>query len=214
MEKALQSLIEETGNNNLQIFYVKENEFTCQDDDSEEYRVFKNEDLAYDYAVEEVESDMEYQPENFNRDFIMEYVEIDDLFVNSFENINYDYTKDIQSEKSEKYENRLIEELVANGLISEEEAQTRSSKELDEEYTQDYIDLLTSEQIGDDNGITHFIDNFGENEFFTLVYENNLIDVEDASKKAVEIDGIAHFLAGYDGETIYLDNNIVAYRTN
>jgi hypothetical protein len=214
MEKALQSLIEETGNNNLQIFYVKENEFTCQDDDSEEYRVFKNEDLAYDYAVEEVESDMEYQPENFNRDFIMEYVEIDDLFVNDFEMNNYQYTKDIQSEKSEKYENRLIEELVANGLISEEEAQTRSSKELDEEYTQDYIDLLTSEQIGDDNGITHFIDNFGENEFFTLVYENNLIDVEDASKKAVEIDGIAHFLAGYDGETIYLDNNIVAYRTN
>ena len=214
MEKALQSLIEETGNNNLQIFYVKENEFTCQDDDSEEYRVFKNEDLAYDYAVEEVESDMEYQPENFNRDFIMEYVEIDDLFVNDFEMNNYQYTKDIQSEKSEKYENKLIEELVANGLISEEEAQTRSSKELDEEYTQDYIDLLTSEQIGDDNGITHFIDNFGENDFFTLVYENNLIDVEDASKKAVEIDGIAHFLAGYDGETIYLDNNIVAYRTN
>lgn len=214
MEEALNNLIQETGNNNLQIFYVRENDFTCQDDDGEEYRVFKNEDLAYDYAVEEVESDMEYQPENFNRDFIMEYVEIDDLFVNSFENINYDYTKDIQSEKSEKYENRLIEELVANGLISEEEAQTRSSKELDEEYTQDYIDLLTSEQIGDDNGITHFIDNFGENEFFTLVYENNLIDVEDASKKAVEIDGIAHFLAGYDGETIYLDNNIVAYRTN
>jgi hypothetical protein len=214
MEEALNNLIQETGNNNLQIFYVRENDFTCQDDDGEEYRVFKNEDLAYDYAVEEVESDMEYQPENFNRDFIMEYVEIDDLFVNSFENINYDYTKDIKSEKSEKYENRLIEELVANGLISEEEAQTRSSKELDEEYTQDYIDLLTSEQIGDDNGITHFIDNFGENEFFTLVYENNLIDVEDASKKAVEIDGIAHFLAGYDGETIYLDNNIVAYRTN
>jgi hypothetical protein len=214
MEKALQSLIEETGNNNLQIFYVKENDFTCQDDDGEEYRVFKNEDLAYDYAVEEVESDMEYQPENFNRDFLMEYIKVDDLFVDSFENINYDYTKDIQSEKSEKYENRLIEELVANGLISEEEAQTRSSKELDEEYTQDYIDLLTSEQIGDDNGITHFIDNFGENEFFELVYENNLIDVEDASKKAVEIDGIAHFLAGYDGETIYLDNNIVAYRTN
>jgi len=214
MEKALQSLIEETGNNNLQIFYVKENEFTCQDDDSNEYRVFKNEGIAKEVAVEEVESDMEYQPENFNRDFIMEYVEIDDLFVNSFENINYDYTKDIQSEKSEKYENRLIEELVANGLISEEEAQTRSSKELDEEYTQDYIDLLTSEQIGDDNGITHFIDNFGENDFFALVYENNLIDVEYASKKAVEIDGIAHFLAGYDGETIYLDNNNVAYRTN
>jgi hypothetical protein len=214
MEKALQSLIQETGNNNLQIFYVRKNDFTCQDDDGEEYRVFENEDLAYDYAVEEVESDLEYQPENFNRDFLMEYVEIDDLFVNSFENINYDYTKDIQSEKSEKYENRLIEELVANGLISEEEAQTRSSKELDEEFTQDYIDLLTNEQIGDDNGITHFIDNFGENEFFALVYENNLIDVEDASKKAVEIDGIAHFLAGYDGETIYLDNNNVAYRTN
>jgi len=214
MEKALQSLIEKTGNNNLQIFYVRKNDFTCQDNDAEEYRVFENEDLAYDYAVEEVESDLEYKPENFNRDFIMEYVEIGDLFVNDFEMANYQYTNDIKNEKSEKYENKLIEELVANGLISEEEAQTTNFRELDEEFTQDYIDLLTSEQIGDDNGITHFIDNFGENEFFALVYENNLIDVEDASKKAVEIDGIAHFLAGYDGETIYLDNNIVAYRTN
>jgi hypothetical protein len=144
----------------------------------------------------------------------MEYVEIGDLFVNDFEMANYQYTNDIKNEKSEKYENKLIEELVANGLISEEEAQTTNFRELDEEFTQDYIDLLTSEQIGDDNGITHFIDNFGENEFFALVYENNLIDVEYASKKAVEIDGVAHFLAGYDGETIYLDNNIVAYRTN
>ena len=214
MEKALQSLIQETGNNNLQIFYVRKNDFTCQDDDGEEYRVFENEDLAYDYAVEEVESDLEYQPENFNREFLMEYVEIGDLFVNDFEMANYQYTNDIKNEKSEKYENRLIEELVANGLISEEEAQTTNFRELDEEFTQDYIDLLTSEQIGDDNGITHFIDNFGENEFFALVYENNLIDVEYASKKAVEIDGVAHFLAGYDGETIYLDNNNVAYRTN
>lgn len=214
MEKALQSLIEETGNNNLQIFYVRKNDFTCQDDDGEEYRVFENEDLAYDYAVEEVESDLEYQPENFNREFLMEYVEIGDLFVNDFEMTNYQYTNDIKDEKSEKYENRLIEELVANGLISEEEAQTTNFRELDEEFTQDYIDLLTNEQIGDDNGITHFIDNFGENEFFALVYENNLIDVEYASKKAVEIDGVAHFLAGYDGETIYLDNNNVAYRTN
>jgi len=46
------------------------------------------------------------------------------------------------------------------------------------------------------------------------VIDNNLIDFDNASIDAVNMDGIAHFLDRYDGETIYLDNNVVAYRTN
>jgi hypothetical protein len=214
MQSALYQLQAEEDNDNLQISFVKNNEFTCQDDDANEYRVFKNEDVAEEMAVEEVREDLEYQPEMFNRDFLMDFVDVDDFLVLDIENANYDYVKDIEDESNDKYANRLIAELVDNGLISENEALTTDPTDLSDDYSQDYINLLTSEQIGDDNGIEYFIDNFGEDEFFKIVIDNNLIDFDNASKDAVNMDGIAHFLARYDGETIYLDNNVVAYRTN
>jgi len=214
MQSALYQLQAEEDNDNLQISFVKINEFTCQDDDANEYRVFKNEDVAEEMAVEEVREDIEYQPENFSRDFLMDFVDVDDFLVLDIENANYDYVKDIEDESNDKYANRLIAELVDNGLISENEALTTDPTELSDEFSQDYINLLTSEQIGDDNGVQYFIDNFGEDEFFKIVIDNNLIDFENASQDAVNMDGIAHFLARYDGETIYLDNNVVAYRTN
>jgi hypothetical protein len=214
MQSALYQLQAEEDNDNLQISFVKNNEFTCQDDDANEYRVFKNEDVAEEMAVEEVREDIEYQPEMFNRDFLMDFVDVDDFLVLDIENANYDYVKEIEDESDDKYANRLIAQLVDNGLISENEALTTDPTELSDDYSQDYINLLTSEQIGDDNGIEYFIDNFGEDEFFKIVIDNNLIDFDNASKDAVNMDGIAHFLARYDGETIYLDNNVVAYRTN
>jgi hypothetical protein len=215
MQSALYQLQAEEDNDNLQISFVKNNEFTCQDDDGNEYRVFKNEDVAEEMAVEEVREDIEYQPEMFNRDFLMDFVDVGDFLVLDIENANYDYVKDIEDETyDDKYANRLIAELVENGLISENEALTTDPTELSDDYSQDYINLLTSEQIGDDNGVEYFIDNFGEDEFFKIVIDNNLIDFDNASEDAVNMDGIAHFLARYDGETIYLDNNVVAYRTN
>jgi hypothetical protein len=214
MQSALYQLQAEEDNDNLQISFVKNNEFTCQDDDANEYRVFKNEDVAEEMAVEEVREDIEYQPEMFNRDFLMDFVDVDDFLVLDIENANYDYVKEIEDESDDKYANRLIAQLVDNGLISENEALTTDPTELSDEFSQDYINLRTSEQIGDDNGVEYFIDNFGEDEFFKIVIDNNLIDFDNASKDAVNMDGIAHFLARYDGETIYLDNNVVAYRTN
>ena len=47
-----------------------------------------------------------------------------------------------------------------------------------------------------------------------LVIDNNLIDIDEASKDAVISDGIGHFLASDDGETLYLSNDYVAYRVN
>ena len=47
-----------------------------------------------------------------------------------------------------------------------------------------------------------------------MFIENNVIDIDDASTDAVATDGIAHFLSRYDGETLYLSNDNVAYRTN
>ena len=71
------------------------------------------------------------------------------------------------------------------------------------------------EKLDDGNdGLDYFINNFGENETYGMVVDNNLIDIDKASQDAVDIDGIAHFISSYDGRTLYLLNNNVAYRNN
>jgi len=47
-----------------------------------------------------------------------------------------------------------------------------------------------------------------------MVRDNNLIDIDEASKDAVNVDGIGHFLSSYDGETLYLSDDYVAFRVN
>ena len=74
---------------------------------------------------------------------------------------------------------------------------------------------LTEEKLEEGNdGLDYFISNFGEEYTMKLVIDNNLIDINRASKDAVATDGIAHFLSYYDGETLYLSDDCVAYRTN
>ena len=41
-----------------------------------------------------------------------------------------------------------------------------------------------------------------------------VIDVDKAAQDAIDEDGIAHYLAGYDGKQVDLDNGMVMYRTN
>jgi hypothetical protein len=218
MEEALASLIEETGNDDLEITYVVDSkikyEFVASDGDVE-YRVFQSEDDAEQIAVEQVREDMEETPENFNQDFIAGYVDGRDFFTEALNEMNYSYANDIQTESDSRYENRLIAEMVENGLMDEEDAESGNADELADYYKDDYVSLLTEGQLNEGaNGLQHFIDNFGEEEAMRMVIENNLIDIESASTDAVRVDGIAHFLSSYDGETLYLSNNYVAYRIN
>ena len=216
MEEALISLMEETGSNDIEISYVSNDgtEFYATDNDVE-YRVFKTEDDAERVAVEQVREDMEETPENFNQDFIAGYVDGRDFFTEALNEMNYSYANDIQTESDDRYENRLIAEMVENGLMDEEDAESGNADELADYYKDDYVSLLTEGQLNEGaNGLQHFIDNFGEEEAMRIVIENNLIDIERASTDAVRVDGIAHFLSSYDGETLYLSNNYVAYRIN
>jgi hypothetical protein len=218
MEEALASLIEETGYEDLEITYVVDSkikyEFIASDGDVE-YRVFHREGDAEQIAVEQVRDDLQESPENFNQDWLMNYIDGRDFFEEQLNDMNLSYVEDIASESDKKYANRLIAEMVENGILDEDDAQSGNAEELAEYYKDDYIALLTEGQLDEGmNGLQYFIDNFGENETYGMVVDNNLIDIDEASQDAVNIDGIAHFLSSYDGETLYLSDDCVAYRTN
>ena len=216
MEQALDSLIKETGNEDLDITMVSDNgnEFFAGND-MEEYRVFKTEKDAEEKAIEQVREDLEENPDYFNQDWLMNYIDGRDFFEEALNEMNYSYVQDIESESDKKYANRLIAEMVENGILDEDDAQSGNAEELAEYYKDDYIALLTQEKLDEGNdGLDYFINNFGENETYGMVVDNNLIDMDKASQDAVNSDGIAHFISSYDGITLYLLNNNVAYRNN
>lgn len=54
---------------------------------------------------------------------------------------------------------------------------------------------------------------FGEEEFQRVLIEENLIDLEELAKYCVDVDGVAHSLATYDGEEIEHEG-MYLYRVN
>jgi len=216
MEQALTSLIEETGNEGLDITMVSNdgNEFFAGND-MEDYHVFKTEDDAQNRAVEEVRQYLEDSPENFSQDWLKNYINGRDFFEEQLNDMNRIYAEDIASESDSKYANRLIAEMVENGIIDEDDALLGDSELLADYNMQDFVNVMTESQLDEGNdGLDYFISNFGEEETYKMAIKNNLIDIDEASKDAVNIDGIGHFLSSYDGETLYLSNDCVAYRTN
>lgn len=124
---------------------------------------------------------------------------------------SYDnYVYDIQNEEDEEYGTSLAAECVENELISQEDFE-------DGQYVgdEDLAELL-SEYLFDqvDDYVEWFRDNFGDRDFDEFVSENNLFDIDHIVNECILVDGIAHFIASYDGEEIELDNDLYAYRVN
>ena len=163
MDEALESLIEETGYDDLEITIDSDegNEFIATDGNVE-YRVFRTEEDAEVKAVEGVYEDMEESPENFNKDFINDYIDGRDFFESALDEMNRGYAEDIKSESDDIYANRLVREMVENGLLDKDDALSDDGEELAEESIDDFVNLMTEEQLNEGNdGLDYFIFNFG-----------------------------------------------------
>jgi hypothetical protein len=104
----------------------------------------------------------------------------------SFEN----YVADIKDE-----DDRLQQEMDDAGVDTEEE----------------FVDYLVR-TAGDP--IEYYVDNFGSDAFRDICSQNNLIDIDAVAEKAIEEDGVAHFVARYDGKEVDLGDGLFAYRLN
>lgn len=193
--------------------FVTDNEYV-----EEEYLVFDDYDDAEEAAKQDVlslfddlgldsftESARSYIIDNFmDRDFFS------DALKENFEN----YADEIEDENDYEYENRLVKECVDAGIITEEEAENEEYDmgELKEKYVDYYCDDWKGKEAD------YFIDNFGslDEAFGRDIVESNL-DLNAMAEWAVEEDGVAHFIARYDGkenEHEYDGTTYWIYRTN
>ena len=132
------------------------------------------------------------------------------------------YVEDIEDEASSMgYENRLIEEMHDHQVLSDDDFVvgedgepdlTTLNDDVDIDYLkEEFVDLLV-ENAG--NAVDYCGDNYGWDWVAEMASQHNLIDLEEVVDQCIYEDGIAHFIARYDGEEIELENGLYAYRTN
>lgn len=172
-----------------------ENNFEVQST-GEEY-IVADYDTAYDLAEQDVINTIDdlgidaFTP--YFQEWIMDYA------------VNEDWFKDALAESQRYYyedmdEDEFIEVCKENDISPD-----------DENAIDELVDIYLD---GIDDYVDEFKSIFGDSEFSTAVKENDLIDLDKVVEEAIRVDGIAHFIAGYDGEEIELNDDLFAYRTN
>jgi hypothetical protein len=168
-------------------------------DDSSEYYIFDSYDEAEQVTVQYVR-EMMNEPDMFSPSFMNQYINTQKL------------TKDLWFEE-ENYFYDMYNEMSDDELIEAVELS-------DGEYSEDTFDR--------EDAIQELVDKRGEMfdgvEWLEEIYGSNwmsefkniewYINYDEASEDAVNIDGVAHFLAGYDGDQIDLANGGCMFRTN
>lgn len=192
---------------------------TAVSDSGAEYMIFQTEDDAEQHAINRVREDLENEPYLFTESWLVGHIDTDeakDFFEGVYGEWDLGYAEDIRNELDDTYVNRLVSEMVDNGIMSEDEANSDEADSLAEERIDTFAQALTNDKIEEgDGGYEHYKSNFGDEEARKILIQNNLIDLDVASADAVTTDGVPHFLSGYDGEEITLGKeDYKAYRTN
>lgn len=191
--------------------------------DGEEYLV-----LTPEEAEEEARADIENIFDDLGLESFTEYFQewikdnaLDsEWFEDAQQESNESYVEDIESESDDTYDNRLVAELYDEGLISDDDLEvtedgTYTLRDYDtviDELKEEYVERLCEREP---DAVQWFIDNFGSQEINRVIESNPwVIDMDAVVDECIYQDGVAHFIARYDGEEIDLENGYYAYRQN
>lgn len=102
--------------------------------------------------------------------------------------------------------NNAVDEDFINDAIDEEIEYCRS------EDMNETADALESYDFED--RLEYLKDMFSTQKFAKWIKDHNAIDIDAVADEAISWDGVAHFIAYYDGEEIELGDGLFAYRVN
>ena len=180
-------------------------------------------DEAYEAAVEIARENLDemgleaLSPDY--KDYVIEnYLDkdaMDDIMREYYEG----YVSDIADEDDDEFGTRLIREMYDAGILSDEDFDKDDDNEpihnspaLEVDlygFKADFVDYL----VENTDAYQFLEDMFGYGqELSRFVEENNLIDFDEVAEDCVDTDGVAHFLAFYDGQEIEVRDDLYAYR--
>jgi len=178
-------------------------------DDGREYMVFENYDDAERYAIERVKEDLDDDPSMFTQDWLQQFITISDT----------DKRIMASEEADNQIENMDDDDILRRANVSDEydgeEDDDKKEKILEEAKDSVREEIEKEWEDGLEDPVSFLCDDQGLYSREELLKQNFVfIDTDEASKDAVNTDGVAHFLARYDGDQIELPGGAVAYRTN
>ena len=187
--------------------------FVTEDGDS--YLVYTDDEATVNArnAVTDAIDDIGFNSftEDFRNEVIRQQLVDTDWFDDAMKESYEFYADDIKEEDGE-HGNRLFDEMIENGIISEEDV-TEDGELVDsvdfDEAKEKFVEKLCDNW---ENGVDWFIDNFGEEEFSKVCTQHSLFDYDEIADMAVEWDGRGHFLSVWDGDEIELPNGLYAYK--
>ena len=122
--------------------------------------------------------------------------------------LNLNWFMDAATEYAENYAyNESIEYLADAEELEQIDVGIVSEDEIREKY---YNSVLPSDA---EEAFDEFIFNYGRNYTEELIIKENLLNIEELAQYCVDVDGVAHFLAAYNGEELEY-NNYYLYRVN
>ncbi len=195
--------------------------------DGEEYAVYTDEE-ANDATYNDIESFIDdlgiegFTPEF--QDWIVNNALDKSWFEDAQKESAENYVNDIEDENDSTYENRLIAEMVDNGILDEDNDFHFDEDDEDQEYPllNDDIDFESKKDEFIDNmcnedPVEWYKWNFGLDKDFIQSIKKGYgpsLDTQAIVDKCIEEDDRGHFLNYYDGNEIELENDLYAYRQN
>ena len=111
----------------------------------------------------------------------------------------------------ELHEFNAYDESIQYIATDEEMEQLENGEITEEDIRDNYFNMLQDSIEGHEMEEYKF--QFGEQDFQDILIKEGLIDIEALATWCVDMDGVAHYLASYDGEEID-ENGYYIYRTN
>ena len=159
---------------------------------------------------------------NISQTNIHDFVTDEDWFKDWYRSSYESYVEDIEYEDDDVFENRLIQECYEDAdLLNDEDFEENEDGEPDFKHLKETVDIYELKEKYVDylvNRIDDYIEEFkfemGEDEFDYVVENNNLIDKDALIDHCINVDGVGHNIATYDGDEVDLGDGFFAYRTN
>ena len=111
----------------------------------------------------------------------------------------------------ESHEFQAYEEGIQYIATEEEMEQLENGDITEDEIRENYLEGLNASIDG--QWMSEYKYQFADEEFQRVLTHEGLIDIEELSKYCVDIDGVGHFIASYDGDETEHEGYYI-YRTN
>jgi hypothetical protein len=111
----------------------------------------------------------------------------------------------------ESNEFQAYEEGIQYIASDEQLEQLENGDITEDEIRENYLEGLNASIDG--QWMEEYKFQFGDEQFQHILIQENLVDIEELSKYCVDIDGVGHFIASYDGDEIEYEGYYI-YRTN